>query len=732
MRKLFTILLVLLVTMPCFAASPYYMYMAPVATGNGTGVDSTDEANDFNMIMTASWKLSNTNSPIDVCMATGTYNMNVNQNFDPCAISPLISGKTWVFNYLNISGVNVIASRYMYFHNYSSPTAPNYGIFTPSLCAAANYIFNDINFVSSKSDSMFQFDANAGTSGHYADSLRTFNGCQFSVPVGAGIFPPVSICGEIDLNQCTLTTNGSPIFWGQGNVDANVTNSTFTNYGTSPCVELGYGDAGDTLVFTATGSTFNEPNTTALTYAILESSSSFPVLSLTNCTIEANSLGYGTGIYIVSPVWTYIKHCNFNTPSSAILQYSLAANVLIDDCNLDVNAPTRLMVAGTWVSGDTIQIWIQKGLNTSSHTFTVGAGRTTSAQVIADFITDWNANADAFCKTIVASNIGDSNIILNGTSAWQTMTPVINGVSGAASSGGGTIVNMADFEYGPTVKLPYDPIVLDGNNVLLKNCVVDACNGMPWEGINVNGITYGGGVTVQNCRVKDCFFGIVCRALNALVDSCISQANWPYLVESGATKNTIKNCTLYGIEYPDFAIGVLNTGSGNKAVNNLAYNNICVANSSLVNMGTGSLPTTPIYCIFDYQKYIGGNFFDRNDYWTIGSYAKDANMQNYANMVNNYTTEYTTLASMLTAWPTIGANSMSALNDLHSINADPQFKDVNGGDFSLLPSSPCINAGVLIPAGGKTTIGAYQPPYAPATIQQNNVNPALYWLMRKR
>ena len=43
-------------------------------------------------------------------------------------------------------------------------------------------------------------------------------------------------------------------------------------------------------------------------------------------------------------------------------------------------------------------------------------------------------------------------------------------------------------------------------------------------------------------------------------------------------------------------------------------------------MGSGSLPTTTIYCIYDYQNYIGGNYFENNCYWTIGANAKLAQL----------------------------------------------------------------------------------------------------------
>jgi len=47
-------------------------------------------------------------------------------------------------------------------------------------------------------------------------------------------------------------------------------------------------------------------------------------------------------------------------------------------------------------------------------------------------------------------------------------------------------------------------------------------------------------------------------------------------------------------------------------------------------------------------------------------------------------------------------------NDVHSIEADPQFVDIANGDFRLKPTSPCLNAGKPTPNGGYTNIGAWQ------------------------
>jgi hypothetical protein len=51
----------------------------------------------------------------------------------------------------------------------------------------------------------------------------------------------------------------------------------------------------------------------------------------------------------------------------------------------------------------------------------------------------------------------------------------------------------------------------------------------------------------------------------------------------------------------------------------------------------------------------------------------------------------------------------------HGLSADPLFMNAGGGDFSLSESSPCIDAGLLIPGindlrvkGSAPDIGAYE------------------------
>jgi hypothetical protein len=65
------------------------------------------------------------------------------------------------------------------------------------------------------------------------------------------------------------------------------------------------------------------------------------------------------------------------------------------------------------------------------------------------------------------------------------------------------------------------------------------------------------------------------------------------------------------------------------------------------------------------------------------------------------------LYATLGAWQAALASSSIAGGDVNSIDADPLFTDLDGGDFTLQSGSPCINAGTPIP--GLTTDYAGNP-----------------------
>jgi hypothetical protein len=370
---------------------------------------------------------------------------------------------------------------------------------------------------------------------------------------------------------------------------------------------------------------------------------------------------------------------------------------------IEVNAPTRFHVAGTWVAGDTIQVFIQKGQQVSSYTYTVVQGRTQSFVLALDFVLNWNANSDSFCKTITAS-IGNNldEIMMNGTSAWGgVIYPVVNSASG-------TFVNQA-----VVGNPPGSALLIDGNNIILENYKIRNPNGQAGEGITVTGAypssgsASGGNVTIQNCDIRDSWFGIAIRSYGATIENCVMYNAWPFLVESGATNNTIRNCTLYSFPSTENVGAITYEGSISAATSNQFYNNICVADSTLTNMGTGALPAYQVYCIFDWASAAGdawggthNTYLENNCYWTIGA---NATLGSVANV------NCPTLASLQSTWQAAGVNTRSSLNDRHSIYADPQFVDANDGDFSLLPSSPCIGAGMPYIGGDNSFIGAVPP-----------------------
>ena len=172
--------------------------------------------------------------------------------------------------------------------------------------------------------------------------------------------------------------------------------------------------------------------------------------------------------------------------------------------------------------------------------------------------------------------------------------------------------------------------------------------------------------------------------------------------------NTV-DCTTHGNAL------VLRATATNKPIFSRIYNNIIYPDASLgavraVKFWEDVCDTTHIYhynTYMDYNIYYNGTEAEMFDWEGTGA-----------------TTTATTIAALQNQWqqgpgstPFADTDYIGiAGNDLHSIKGIPQFRDY-GSDYSLLPSSPCINAGQPTLNGGKTTIGAWQPK------RQNNGSP---------
>jgi len=81
-----------------------------------------------------------------------------------------------------------------------------------------------------------------------------------------------------------------------------------------------------------------------------------------------------------------------------------------------------------------------------------------------------------------------------------------------------------------------------------------------------------------------------------------------------------------------------------------------------------------------------------------------------------------TLPAAQTAWAANSTTEIGKGNDLNSINAEPQFFNLAGADFRLLPGSACVNSGSATPGPGKSTIGAWQPNCVTEVSQRSRYN----------
>ncbi|MGA2324285.1 MAG: hypothetical protein ABSG22_10600 [Sedimentisphaerales bacterium] len=160
------------------------------------------------------------------------------------------------------------------------------------------------------------------------------------------------------------------------------------------------------------------------------------------------------------------------------------------------------------------------------------------------------------------------------------------------------------------------------------------------------------------------------------------------------------------------------------------FNNTCHSTGSYA-FGLSSQNDVGFGVVYQSHNQIYNNIFDGagatyaigTDADSYGVYGVSDNYINFNCYVNgtsgfadieltaNTATVIPDLATMKADWLTWANHGVVnfPLNDVNSISADPRFRNKDTNDFSLLPSSPCINA-VPTLDGGKSTPGAWQPP----------------------
>ena len=226
---------------------------------------------------------------------------------------------------------------------------------------------------------------------------------------------------------------------------------------------------------------------------------------------------------------------------------------------------------------------------------------------------------------------------------------------------------------------PYSPTdtitggIISGNTItktssLSGHCIMLGTNTHGWSIVD-NLIT----------STKTSDWGLVIKGDNHCIRGNVIKSSTP-LYLYGAYNNEITNNTLYAID--NYAIQYNDGPAAGPGGGNRVYNNIIDGSAGY-------------YAVFVNAGAIEDNYFDYNHY-----VAGSSGVFSHSGAK--------TLAQMVTYWQANAA--VFSNNDAHSLSiSDPKYSGLGNNILSLLPSSPCLNAGKPTVHTGYTTIGAWQP-----------------------
>ncbi len=186
-----------------------------------------------------------------------------------------------------------------------------------------------------------------------------------------------------------------------------------------------------------------------------------------------------------------------------------------------------------------------------------------------------------------------------------------------------------------------------------------------------------------------------------------------YLVHfSGYSSNgTIRGCRFISAQ-PGSGIGIL--------VDNLAT--LVLARCLFVKLNYGVLMSSGVATLTN-------NTFDQNQCGVLSQYATVTARNNIiANSVNAGFASGSISSDYNDLWNNHPNYESGAVAGAHDIDLDPRFRDPAGLDYSLMPISPCINAGdpdpqYLDPDGTRNDLGAYPLLYGLPTSAYLNLGP---------
>ena len=402
---------------------------------------------------------------------------------------------------------------------------------------------------------------------------------------------------------------------------------------------------------------------------------------------------------------TFSRSATTAAESRLILQASSGTVTAMGDVFVDNNTCINMQAGvnieefatSVWIGNNNIEIdngsvagfGIKLGRDTTSRefsrlAFTSGGG---AYEVkVGDVITG-QTSAKTATVTIVEITSGT----LAGGNAVGTLS--LSGQNGAFTAGGETFDVGANAD---VLEAALDAAAYNANP--LGKCTIFN-NRIEFTGAdNDHGIFTGMGTesaTIKGNYVTGADFQIVIKSDNTDVIDNIAWGTKPLTISS-CNSGTVTGNTLFGVsdvafQYKDTS-GNASFPGGGVTQDLRVWNNIFVTNSSAVAISTDS-GTTNGNIWLDYNCYF-------NTSGNIGAVNNDTQLD---------------LAALKAEWVSWSASPYGVVNDLNSVQINPQFVNATNGDFRLKATSPLLNIGN--PTGvdeagnptGKAAIGGWQP-----------------------
>ena len=228
--------------------------------------------------------------------------------------------------------------------------------------------------------------------------------------------------------------------------------------------------------------------------------------------------------------------------------------------------------------------------------------------------------------------------------------------------------------------------------------IIEDCSILAWSGVGYSSGTSFGiivqfavGVEIRYNHVTGCYVGI-----------CFQGSSWQ---SPSIHHNIVENCHVNGIDCQ----GGAGAGYGPAVISNFVHHNPDTSttaghgidtqsanvgpvwrNNIVVSDYSGTTGNVQLYCLAPGVSSLPGTDIDYNLGWKYPGCTA-----NYANINGTF---YATLSLFQAA---LVAQGFPGGNEAHGISADPLLTNFAGGDYSLTPGSPAINAGAALGYSGE-------------------------------